>query len=107
MQVTISFSQMNERFLGSSGQPIEDLLCYVDKDAMELTELTLKWRHLCPSAPDTLWVYPFYERDPFILENMPHVYFVGNQERFETKQMKSNVYLILLTSKMQMNRMVL
>ena len=31
-----------------------------------------------------LGCYPFQENDPFVLEECPHVYFVGNQPRFET-----------------------
>jgi DNA polymerase delta subunit 2 len=29
--------------------------------------------------------YPFTDRDPFILEQTPHVYFIGNQPEFESK----------------------
>lgn len=28
--------------------------------------------------------YPFQENDPFVIEECPHVYFVGNQPKFET-----------------------
>lgn len=28
--------------------------------------------------------YPFQEDDPFVLNECPHVYFVGNQPKFET-----------------------
>ena len=28
--------------------------------------------------------YPFQEKDQFIIEECPHVYFVGNQPKFET-----------------------
>ncbi len=30
--------------------------------------------------------YPFHDdEDPFIIGEMPHIYFAGNQEKFETK----------------------
>lgn len=28
--------------------------------------------------------YPFQDNDPFVIEECPHVYFVGNQPRYET-----------------------
>lgn len=28
--------------------------------------------------------YPFYERDPFIMEARPDIYFAGNQDTFQT-----------------------
>jgi DNA polymerase delta subunit 2 len=95
--------------LGCSGQTIEDMLKYTrvetgpegegngvtEADAMEvdaasrpavdpvhrLLEDTLRWRHMAPTAPDTLPCYPFCDSDPFVLEECPHVYFCGNQVR--------------------------
>ena len=29
--------------------------------------------------------YPYYKEDPFVLEECPHIYFVGNQPRLEYK----------------------
>ncbi len=46
---------------------------------LKLMEGTLQWRHLAPTAPDTLPCYPFCDTDPFVLDACPHVYFVGNQ----------------------------
>lgn len=68
---------------------------------------TLEIRHLCPTAPDTLRVYPFKDSDPFVIspidDNLnlgddeetttqnskslftqpPHVYFVGNMQAYK------------------------
>lgn len=32
--------------------------------------------------------FPFHDRDPFLLTDMPHVYFAGNQPAFETRLLK-------------------
>lgn len=97
--------------LGTSGQNIDDAFKYVDADTpLTLAERCMFWRHIAPSAPDTLctyflyhvWgfgkffsfnlhfssfslqgCYPFQDQDPFIVEQSPHVYFVGNQSKFE------------------------
>ncbi|CAA0837481.1 DNA polymerase delta small subunit [Striga hermonthica] len=80
-----SFELDNIRFLGTSGQNIDDLAKYSDaKCKLEFLERTLRWRHIAPTAPNTLGCYPFTDRDPFFLENCPHVYFVGNQDKYET-----------------------
>ncbi len=50
-----------------------------------MLEACLRWRHLSPTAPDTLASYPFYESDPFIIASTPHVLFAGNQPEFATK----------------------
>ncbi|ODQ66579.1 hypothetical protein NADFUDRAFT_82357 [Nadsonia fulvescens var. elongata DSM 6958] len=74
------------RILGTSGQTIDDIFKYVEgDDRLAMIESTLRWRHLAPTAPDTLNCYPFVEYDPFVINETPHVYFVGNQPRFETR----------------------
>ncbi|KAG5243799.1 DNA polymerase delta small [Salix suchowensis] len=74
------------RFLGTSGQNIDDLKKYSEaRDELEFMERTLKWRHLAPTAPNTLGCYPFTDRDPFLIESCPHVYFVGNQDKYGTR----------------------
>lgn len=80
------------RVLGHSGQPVEDVLrysssCYgLPGPGLPLADIgscapasgaapseldalvnTLLWRHLAPTAPDTLTCYPFYDEDPFVL----------------------------------------
>ncbi|ONL93235.1 DNA polymerase delta small subunit [Zea mays] len=87
------------QFLGTSGQNIDDLYKYSDaKDKLEFMERTLRWRHLAPTAPNSLGCYPYTDKDPFLVESCPHVYFVGNQDKYETRllegQEKQKVRLI-------------
>ncbi|CAK6950295.1 DNA polymerase delta subunit 2 [Scomber scombrus] len=77
------------RFLGTSGQNVCDIERYSSMSShLEILEETLRLRHLAPTAPDTLGCYPFYQKDPFILEECPHVYFSGNAPSFESKLIK-------------------
>ncbi len=72
-------------FLGHSGQPVADALKYGRLESpLKIMCETLRWRHIAPTAPDTLSCYPFSDMDPFILKSAPHVYFAGNQPSFET-----------------------
>lgn len=50
-----------------------------------ILESLLRWRHLVPTAPDTLAAYPFNNADPFLMEAAPHVLFAGNQPEFATR----------------------
>jgi DNA polymerase delta subunit 2 len=59
-------------------------------DPMEGLRKTLTWSHIAPTCPDTLACYPFYEKDPFIIEECPHVYFAGNMPKFETELFEGN-----------------
>ena len=66
------------QFLGTSGQNIKDmLLVSTVEDQKNLSEAeicmskikqTLEIRHLFPTAPDTLRIYPFKESDPFVID---------------------------------------
>ncbi|CAM9630869.1 unnamed protein product, partial [Hapterophycus canaliculatus] len=64
-------------FLGSAGQPLKDMERYTTSgpDApgakppcLRRLEETLEWRHMAPTAPETLGCYPFVTEDPFIIE---------------------------------------
>ncbi|GAA5983099.1 hypothetical protein JCM5350_006814 [Sporobolomyces pararoseus] len=80
------FQVQNTTFLGTCGQTIDDIFKYLEsQERLEIAQQTLEWSHIAPTCPDTLWCYPFTDRDPFILEQTPHVYFIGNQPKFETK----------------------
>lgn len=81
-----SFSVDGIKFLGTSGQPVQDMYKYsAGEDRMEMLESTLKWGHMAPTAPDTLGCYPYKDTDPFIIDDTPHVYFSGNMPEFSSK----------------------
>jgi len=91
--------------LGSSGQPVHDLKRYTSEGDearlcadgasldLELLHKTLRWRHLAPTAPDTISSYPYIMNDPLVLSELPHVYFTANSPEFATS-VKDNVRLI-------------
>ncbi|CEP62708.1 DNA-directed DNA polymerase delta subunit POL31 LALA0_S06e01882g [Lachancea lanzarotensis] len=90
--------------LGTSGQNIDDICKYIvpngsssEADRYEQNEIEtrlnmiegcLKWQNIAPTAPDTLWCYPYKSNDPFILSKLPHVYFIGNQPVFASRTVK-------------------
>lgn len=92
------------KLLAVAGQNIEDICKYVipyqeeensedsqSEDTIEhrldLMECTMKWQNLAPTAPDTLWTYPYKDEDPFLLDEWPHIYVVGNQPYFGTREL--------------------
>ncbi|KAK2794058.1 hypothetical protein FQN50_009946 [Emmonsiellopsis sp. PD_5] len=96
------------RFWGCSGQNVDDVLRYIDLEAeddegsesdkdgnarLRLMEAMLRWRCAVPTAPDTLWCYPFQSHDPFTLQACPHVFFAGNQPSFRTTIVESSAAL--------------
>ncbi|KAK1966622.1 DNA polymerase alpha/epsilon subunit B [Colletotrichum sublineola] len=74
------------RVLGTGGQNVDDVFKYVDSDdRIGMMEAMCRWRCSAPTAPDTLWAYPFQDKDPFVMKDAPHLYFVGCQPEFSTK----------------------
>ncbi|KXH60688.1 DNA polymerase alpha/epsilon subunit B [Colletotrichum salicis] len=74
------------RVLGTGGQNVDDVFKYVDSDdRLGMMEAMCRWRCSAPTAPDTLWAYPFQDDDPFVMKNAPHLFFVGCQPEFSTK----------------------
>lgn len=74
--------------LVNSGQPLNDMFKYLPSPPhtrLAILESTLRWRHMAPTAPDTLWCHPYFSGDPFIVTETPDLYIVGNQKRFGTK----------------------
>ena len=77
------------RVLGTGGQTVKDLLKYLKGvSPVEAMEKMLRWRCVAPTAPDTLWCYPFQDGDPLMMTECPHIYIAGCQKKFETKTIK-------------------
>ncbi|XP_063975626.1 DNA polymerase delta subunit 2-like [Diachasmimorpha longicaudata] len=73
---------------GSSGQPVDDIrrvAGLMNFSPLDCLEKTLTWRHFSPTAPDTLPAYPYFNSDPFVMDECPDIYFVGNMEEYSTK----------------------
>uniref|UniRef100_A0A672LBX4 DNA polymerase delta subunit 2 n=1 Tax=Sinocyclocheilus grahami TaxID=75366 RepID=A0A672LBX4_SINGR len=83
------------RFLGTAGQNVSDIVKYSSMDDhLEILESTLI---IFPSIlffpiialtcfVDPQGCYPFYQKDPFIMEECPHVYFSGNAPSYQCKR---------------------
>ena len=79
----------------SSGQPVNDISKYLPfpdptsgyMSPIDLLEATLRWRLVAPTAPDTLWCYPYQNGDPFVIDEgmCPKLYISGCAEKFETR----------------------
>jgi len=78
--------------LGTSGQNIDDIRKFTTlDDTFECMKNTLKWSHIAPTCPDTLPCYPYYNEDPFIISQCPHVYFCAqNDNSFKTNSFKNS-----------------
>ncbi|CAF3408195.1 unnamed protein product [Rotaria socialis] len=74
------------RLLGTSGQNLDDIdLQSTIESRVQILENCLKWSAIGPTCPDTLSCYPYVKNDPFIITDTPHVFFAGNQPKFETR----------------------
>ncbi|CAG9321182.1 unnamed protein product [Blepharisma stoltei] len=74
------------RILCTAGQNISMYSHYAppDKTFAELMALNVKHRHIAANAPDALQCIPMQDKDPFILDNLPHLYVVGNLGSYQT-----------------------
>lgn len=64
----------------------------------------LEWRHLVPTAPDTLIALPQTDDDPFIISKAPDVLFAGNQAAYGTR-LCTGMLLCMLCMLCQMSRL--
>ncbi|KAL8271482.1 hypothetical protein Esti_004517 [Eimeria stiedai] len=73
------------RFIGSSGQPVDDICRNSSLSPMEALQLTAHGRCLAPTAPDSLACYPSINDDPFSISGSSsyHVYFAGLQKQHQ------------------------
>lgn len=79
------------KFLGTSGQTVRDIQRFSEiTDSLDAMESCLQWNHLAPTAPDTLGCFPYYNKDPFIIEDCPHVFFTGNQDDFKSRMLQGD-----------------
>lgn len=71
--------------LGTSGQNITNIQKYshID-DSLDALKSIAKWSILAPTAPDTLPCYPYYDIDPFVITQCPHILFAGSTSEFKT-----------------------
>jgi DNA polymerase delta subunit 2 len=68
--------------LGHAGQPVDDILCSTRAvTPLQALEMSLRARHLAPTAPDTLPTPPFHDCDPFVIQDAPHVLFSGGHDK--------------------------
>ena len=75
-------------FLGTSGQNLHDLTLFSklnDRSPVGQMQSLLEFRHICPTAPDTLRCFPFRDGDPFVLNKAPDVFFAGCQPSYGEK----------------------
>lgn len=76
----------NILLVGTSGRVIKSIHTLSSlSDTSNIMERTITWRHYAPTAPDSVYAFPFQERDPFVIDERPHIYFVGNQDTFDMK----------------------
>ena len=71
--------------MGTSGQNVNTIRAYSEMDdGVQIMCRLLEWNHQAPIAPDCLHCYPFTDKDPFIFQELPHVYFAGNQPTYNS-----------------------
>lgn len=72
--------------LGTSGQNVTNIQKYSNiEDPLDALRSIARWSHIAPTSPDTLACYPYYNDDPFVIKNCPHILFAGNTNEFKTE----------------------
>lgn len=80
------FELADRLIIGTSGQNIQDILKYSKiENPLDALRLCITWSHISPTSPDTLPCFPYFDDDPFILSECPHIFFAGNTDKFQTE----------------------
>lgn len=78
-------SKEGVRVFVTAGQNVEDLARQTEfQSGVERLQFVLECGHACPTAPSSLWSYPFEDRDPYVFTRCPHIAVACNQPEFET-----------------------
>jgi DNA polymerase delta subunit 2 len=80
-----SGDSMKDDELDNNEQEAKDLRSEGEVCVDWLEEM-VQWRHMAPTAPDTLDTYPMLLNDPFVMETSPNVFFAGNQPNYAAKK---------------------
>ncbi|CCW63366.1 unnamed protein product [Phytomonas sp. EM1] len=72
----------------TSGQNVNDVARQTRFDSrLDVMSLMLASGCACPTAPNTLFSYPFKDEDPFLFKQIPHCFVACDQPSFETRYM--------------------
>ncbi|CAI2351724.1 unnamed protein product [Caenorhabditis sp. 36 PRJEB53466] len=76
------------RVLTMSGENVTGLLRTSSKwTGGDVLANILKWQHVAPNCPDTLDGFPVADRDPLVMDTIPHVIVCGNQSHAEVRRL--------------------
>ncbi|KAI1724953.1 DNA polymerase alpha/epsilon subunit B domain-containing protein [Ditylenchus destructor] len=74
--------------LGTAGQNVRDMSHLTNGfKPLDLMEECLKIGHMFPTVPDSIDGFPLENRDPLVIEELPHVFFAGNQAKLSCRFM--------------------
>jgi len=80
------FTSSGLTLTGTDGLNIKDICRLSTLSPLDALECTLRWRHIVPTAPDTVGCYPYDKLDPFVLQERPQIYFAGDQPTFAARR---------------------
>lgn len=76
----------NRLCIGTSGQNVQDIQKFSRlDDPLDALRSCLIWSHVSPTSPDTLPCFPYFQQDPFVMSECPHIMFAGNTTEFRTE----------------------